>query len=142
MCIRDRPYSMRTHNIVDNLLLFDLIVINAVSFGNYYRSRNYGQRRQGETDAWSAVQLVLIYLPALVLVVYVLILACSYLLKRRDDSRKGYKLKQIVRRFSSPDGMTDDINEEELPHRLVSPNEVEYNDYDRGAALRHPFLPN
>ena len=141
-----QPYSMRTHNIVDNLLLFDLIVINAVSFGNYYRSRNYGQRRQGDTDAWSAVQLVLIYLPVLVLVVYVLILACSYLLKRRDekqlsdnpDSRKGYKLKQIVRGFSSPDGMTDDINKEELPHRLVSPNEVEYNDYDRGAALRHP----
>ena len=40
-----QPYVNRAHNIIDNLLLFNLAIINTISFGNYYRSLNYGQRR-------------------------------------------------------------------------------------------------
>ena len=59
-----QQYLTRAHNIVDILLLFNLAIINAISFGNYYCSRNYSQRRQNENDGWSAVQLVLIYISA------------------------------------------------------------------------------
>ena len=134
-----QPYLTRTHNIVDILLLFNLAIITAISFGNYYRSRNYGQRRQSDTDAWSAVQLVLIYLPAFALTIYVVISGCSCLSKewwkkQNSDQGKRSKLKSIVRHFSSSD--IEKPNEEELPHRLTSPSEYD----DRGAALREPFL--
>ena len=134
-----QPYVIQAHNVVDILLLFNLAIINAISFGNYYRSRNYGQRRQNETDAWSAVQLVLIYLPAFILTVYVLISGYSYFSKEfgwtkqiSNQGKKGSRLRSIVRHFSSSD--IENPNEEELPHRLTSPSE--YNN----AALREPFL--
>lgn len=121
-----QPYLTRAHNIVDILLLFNLAIINAISFGNYYCSRNYGQRRQNENDGWSAVQLVLIYLPAFVLTVYVLISGCSYLSKefgwKKQISNHG-RLQSIVRHFSSSD--IENTNEEELPHRLTSPSEYD-----------------
>lgn len=137
-----QPYVTRAHNIVDILLLFNLAVINAISFGNYYRSRNYGQRRQNDTNAWSAVQLVLIYLPAFALAMYVVISGCSRLSKEfgwkknqiSSQGKKGSKLRSIVRHFSSSD--IERPNEEELPHRLTSPSEYS----DRGAALREPFF--
>jgi hypothetical protein len=136
-----QPKVTRAHNVIDILLLFNLAIINAISFGNYYRSRNYGQRRQSENDGWSAVQLVLIYLPGFVLTVYVLISGCSYLSKEfgwkkqiYDQGKKASRLRSIVRYFRSSD--IENPNEEELPHRLISPSEYS----SRRAALREPFL--
>ena len=88
------------------------------------------------------MQLVLIYLPAFVLMLYVLISGCTCLLKglgwKKQTSSHGKrsKLQSIVCHFSSSDIENTTANKEELPHRLTSPNEYS----DRGATLREPLL--
>ena len=44
-----QPYISRVHNVTDTLLFVDLAIINAISFANYYRSRNHGDRVKYKT---------------------------------------------------------------------------------------------
>ena len=67
-----QPYVKRVHNIIDTLLFVNLILINSLSFFNYYKSHTQWGTRKGATLSPAIVQLVLIYLPLMVVGVYVL----------------------------------------------------------------------
>ena len=67
-----QPYVKRAHNIIDTLLFVNLILINSLSFFNYYKSHTQWGIRKGATLLPAIVQLVLIYLPLIVVGVYVL----------------------------------------------------------------------
>ena len=65
-----QPYIKRAHNIIDALLFSNLILINFLLFFNYHKSRI----EKPNIDAVQAiVQLMLVYLPLVVVGIYVLI---------------------------------------------------------------------
>ena len=67
-----QPYIKRAHNIIDTLLFSNLTLINFLLFFNYHKSRS----QKPNNDAISssvAVQLMLIYLPVVVMGIYVII---------------------------------------------------------------------
>ena len=86
-----QPYIKRAHNIVDTLLLADLVIINSLSFINYYQSQT--QWDSGKVAVAPAiVQLILIYLPLMVMAVYVILATFKkivYLLFRNSENRLG-----------------------------------------------------
>lgn len=72
-----QPYIKRVHNIIDTLLFANLVLINSISFFNYYRSRSQRNIKDGGTVLPATVQLVLIYLPVVVMCVYVVMVLCK-----------------------------------------------------------------
>ena len=76
-----QPYIKRAHNIIDALLFTNLILINLLSFFNYHRSRTPKGIVQGTTLTSSIIQLVLIYLPLVLMGVYILVRLCKSISK-------------------------------------------------------------
>ena len=77
-----QPYIKRAHNIIDALLFTDLILINFLSFFNYHISRTPKGIEQGTMLTSSIVQLVLIYLPLVVMGAYILVRLYKSISKR------------------------------------------------------------
>ena len=130
-----QPYINSMHNTIDTLLFTNLAVINAISFANYYIMKKYGDKgiyRQ-KRSAGIAIQLVLIYIPAAILLVSVFVK--FYRLKwhnRKQESSTEesttQKFSNKVQRFRSLVSVDSVENEEELPHRLVASGS-EYRSY-------------
>ena len=78
-----QPYIKRAHNIIDALLFINLILINFLSFFNYHISLSQNGMEQRNTAIASMVQLVLIYLPLVVMGVYMLVCSCKNVSKYR-----------------------------------------------------------
>ena len=72
-----QPYIKRAYNTIDALLFINLILINFLSFFNYHRSLSQKGIEQRITVIASTVQLVLIYLPLVVMGAYVLVRLCK-----------------------------------------------------------------
>jgi predicted outer membrane repeat protein len=112
-----QPYIKRVHNVTDTLLFANLIIINFLSFINYYRSR---QKNYGSITAIAVVQLVLIYAPLVVMGAYLLVFSCKGASMRgcqqqcMDDHKN---LRNLVKHVSTKKGSQPD--EEELPYRLL-----------------------
>ena len=119
-----QPYALRVHNMIDTLLFGNLALINAFTFAHYYKFRTRSGRKAAVeyTTASAAFQLVLIYLPFLIMALYV-IGQISRIVCRQSNARNPaawvismtslQKLKSsLSKRHSS--------NEEELPHRLIA----------------------
>jgi hypothetical protein len=127
-----QPYSKRAHNIIDTLLLTNLAVINAISFANYYIVRNNGEKdyQQREISVSTSIQLVLIYIPVMIMLGYMIIKCYLFISDRKQageskaqtGSHKLHKLISIVSNISVDD-------EEELPHRLTA-SESEYRNFE------------
>ena len=127
-----QPYIKRAHNIIDTLLLTDLAIINAISFINYYRVINYGERKYKRNNVSAAIQLVLVYLPVVILTVYILIMLCNSYLhpsQKQTSSSDGSPTStssrsklQKLRSIVSSSGDIHSYDEEELPHRLIAPD--------------------
>ena len=85
-----QPYIKKAHNIIDTLLFTDLAVINAISFANYYRVRSYGERLHTMNTMSAAIQLVLVYLPMVILIVYMylLVILCNCYLHQSQMKRR------------------------------------------------------
>ena len=92
-----QPYTKKAHNVIDTLLFVNLILINFLSFFNYYKSHTQWGIRQGATISPAIVQLVLIYLPLLVVSVYVL----SIFLKKLAQLRCRIWLNKVTAIFSA-----------------------------------------
>ena len=78
-----QPYTKKAHNVIDTLLFVNLILINSLSFFNYYKSHTQWGVRKGATISPAIVQLVLIYLPLIVVSVYVLVIFLKKLAQLR-----------------------------------------------------------
>ena len=129
-----QPYIKRAHNIIDALLLTDLVLINGLSFLNYYRTRlNEPRYNRDSTITPARVQLVLIYLPLVIMGVYTLVTVSKYLKKKGCKGRKAMpfasqrvrKLRELVQSISALEQDDDQDDEEELPHRLLA-GEINY----------------
>ena len=67
-----QPYAKRVHNIIDTLLFADLALINIITFAHYYVLRTALDRHEAMNyiNTTMIIQLVLIYLPLLVMMGY------------------------------------------------------------------------
>ena len=128
-----QPYIKRAHNVVDTLLFADLVLINSLSFLNYHRSRGQRGVHQGVTISPAVVQLVLIYLPLVVMGVHLL---CKCATECGSKSllssttthfipEPAMKLREVIRTIGAPNKVTDSI-EEELTHDQLMDEDVEY----------------
>ena len=72
-----QPYIKRVHNIIDTRLFANLVLINSLSFFNYYRTRGQRDIEEGTTVLPATMQLVLIYLPMVVMCVYLIMILCK-----------------------------------------------------------------
>ena len=130
-----QPYIQRAHNIVDTLLFTDLAIINAISIANYYRNQNHMVNLPLINISF-IIQLILIYLPLCVMIVYILAqvckrstpcVSCIEALCHKISSSKLFKLT-LLKHFHgrSNNGESDD---NEFPHRLVA-DDVDYASFE------------
>ena len=119
-----QPYASNIHNMVDTLLLGNLALINAITFAHFYSFRTNAGKQAATTyiAATAAIQLVLIYLPLLIMVVYIFVLICQLAYKRVDEknaewTNNSIALQKLMSSFSKEDDADD-----ELPHRLTAPD--------------------
>ena len=81
-----QPYAQRWHNIVDALLFADLALINVITLAHYSLFRT-SVGRQAVIDLIGpsvAIQLLLIYLPFIVMTLYVLVLICKFIYRTQN----------------------------------------------------------
>lgn len=130
-----QPYIKRAHNITDTLLLSNLVLIISLSSYNYHKSRSR-KIHYGATVPVAIVQLVLIYLPLVVLGVYLLFVSCKQVVKHGFIKNptvtklflpeRANRLRDLVRTISAEDGDSDE-DEDEFTHDRLMDEDVEYN---------------
>ena len=136
-----QPYIKRTHNIIDTLLFADIGLINFITLSHYNIFMNEGAKTayKNEVIKTASIQMVLIFIPLIIFVVYVLAqgynrVSSWYSLgkpgkKSRNNSDKHSKyygvnlkaIKTLLRNVSSHSGSPDNVLDE-LPHRLIADN--------------------
>ena len=135
-----QPYTRRVHNIVDTLLFTDLAIINAISIANYYRNQNHVVNLS-LVDVYFVIQLVLIYLPFCVMMVYILVQVCkrstlcvryNEALIRSISSTNVFKLRLLMHFNRRSSGDCDSNDDDEFPHRLVA--DADYASYEDSEA--------
>ena len=139
-----QPYIKRAHNIIDTLLMADLVLINGISFFNYYRTRLTIAEPTYDKDSTltpARIQLVLIYLPLVIVGVYALFIVSKHLRKKgckgagkRDwlSSRipqRAKVLKELAQSITALEHDDEFDDEEELPHRLLA-GEINYSYFE------------
>ena len=128
-----QPYIKRMHNMIDTLLLVNLALINSLSFYNYHKSISQ-IKKHSDTTSPAVVQLVLIYLPVVVISVYFLAVFSKYIIKRgckllivTNPKRANIvKLRELVQTISSQTDENSDSTEEELTHDRLMDEDIEY----------------
>ncbi len=123
-----QPYVSRVHNIIDALLFADLILISCFSFYNYHRIHYLRGVEHFTTTFVTVLQLILIYLPLIVLGVYILVVLCKRIAKCKPiaSTERAIKLRKFIRTISN-ENEDDDSDEVELTHDLLMDEDVEYN---------------
>ena len=140
-----QPYVKRINNIIDTLLFSDLILINLLSFYNYHKSRDH--REIEKVIAPAIIQLVLIYLPLIVMGVCLLFLMCKKLANNplftyasiMVSERHKNKLKELAKAISI---LEEDDDSNEVVHlRQLDESEHLSNVYYRveGDSENIPF---
>ena len=119
-----QPYVKRVHNTIDTLLFTNMAIINAISFGNYYRFRNYGNKLNEMNNALATVQLVLIYLPV---VIYITVMVWQNCLNHPPFRDKIQKLK-LSKIFSSASSIHSVNQEVAFDDFITSNSEYRYMD--------------
>ena len=68
-----QPYKNRWHNVIDSLIFSNLAIINGITLYNYITVIDaYGRNQNTVITATASIQALLIYMPLLVLIVYLL----------------------------------------------------------------------
>ena len=118
-----QPYIKRVHNIIDALLFADLVLINSLSYFNFNKIRSL-KVQDGATISPAIVQLLLVYLPLVVVAMYILTIFCKCIIKLGYKSlntiipERAYSLRELVQSISSQ-GDNSDSNEELIHDRLI-----------------------
>ena len=124
-----QPYAKKVHNIIDTLLFADLALINAITLAHYYIFRTALSRQQAVeyVNKTMALQLVLIYLPLLVMLGYALLLVYRFISGKKYPSKRVGSLLYKMSSESSTNAISDDLSD--LPHRLVTGN-TDYKSFE------------
>ena len=139
-----QPYQKRVHNVIDTLLFTDLLLINSITFFQYYLFQSQESRHAIKENISKAagIQMTLIYLPIFIIILYMLGVGCKYvycLYSKNHGSQSGEeadlpetqtlrRLRAAVRSISSLSGDIS-ANDEELPHRFIA-GEVSYECFE------------
>lgn len=124
-----QPYIKTAHNVIDALLFVDLILINSLSYFNFHKVSSQ-KAQYGTTVTPAIVQLVLIYLPLLIMVTYLLASFCMWIVKQGVKSQnvtKGNAItKKVLKMRELLQGTSEgtETGEEELLH-----DRVEYHEW-------------
>ena len=131
-----QPYAQKWHNVVDALLFANLALINVITFSHYFLFRtNVG--RQAVIDLITplvSIQLVLVYLPFLVMTLYVLMLTCRFIIcsKKSTQIVPPSKIKSMNACFRKLKELVHSNSREEseaLPHRMIA-GDVNYECFE------------
>ena len=125
-----QPYVKRAHNIVDTLLLANLVLINYLSFFNYHKSRSHSLD-YGATVSAASIQLVLIYLPLIVMGMYFLILLGKGIFRKYTGCflpEKSKRLRELMKMMSTQKENFDLNVDDEFVHDRFE-NSVEYQEF-------------
>lgn len=127
-----QPYIKTAHNVIDALLFADLILINSLSYFSFQKVSSQ-KAQYGTTVTPAIVQLVLIYLPLLIMFTYLLATFCMWIVKQGIKSqnftkgnviaKKTLKMRALLQGISSQ-GESTETSEEELLH-----DRVEYHEW-------------
>ena len=127
-----QPYIKREHNIIDALLFANLVLINSLSSFNFHKSNSPISRA---TVSPAIVQLMLIYLPVIVVGVCLFVTICKYIVSHgyRNQTvansfipERAVKLRELLRTISSQNESSDS-SEEEFTHNRLMDEHVEYS---------------
>jgi hypothetical protein len=124
-----QPYAKKVHNIIDTLLFADLALINGITLAHYYIFRTALSRLTAVeyVNKTMAVQLVLIYLPLLVMLGYAFLLAYKFISGKKYPSKKFESLFYKLSSKNSANVTIDDGSD--LPHRLVA-GDTDYKSFE------------
>ena len=141
-----QPYQWRVYNVIDTLLFTDLVLINSIAFYHYHLFQSQESRHaiKGNVSIAAGIQMTLIYLPLLIVILYMLMVGCkhvyylyskiygSQIQEEADNLKPGTqslrRLRAAVRSISSLSGDIS-ANDEELPHRFIA-GEVSYECFE------------
>ena len=131
-----QPYIKRAHNIIDALVIANLVLLNFLSYFNYQISRGRKDSEFKATVSPSVIQLLLIYIPLVVMAVHILLKLCrNYQCRSLVTSAfsiliptRAQGLRQMVQNFSSNDEDLD-TNWEEFIHDRLLNNTAPYPKY-------------
>ena len=117
-----QPYASRVHNMIDTLLFGNLAVINAFTFEHYYKFRTRSGRQAAVeyTKASASFQLVLIYLPLLIMAAYVVVIIFRIIYRQSSKKNAEWTTSISLQKLRSSFSKGDSSDEEELPHRLIA----------------------
>ena len=129
-----QPYIQRAHNIIDTLLFSNLILINLLSFFNYYTQWRI-LRTSGISVSPVIIQLVLIYLPLIVMGGYILVMFLKKIAQLRYcvlldritaifAETRANTLRELIKSLSTLD--KDPSTEEYIHDRLMDEGEQNY----------------
>ena len=124
-----QPYVNRVHNIIDTLLLSNLLIITSLTYYNYFRSYVQRRLRQGVTISPAIVQLILIYLPFAVMLVYFLVVLCSKCgckFKVKNRFKKSNTLRELIQSIDRRSKDFDSDEDEEFIHDRFDDDNVDY----------------
>lgn len=115
-----QPYTVKMYNVIDSLLFADLVLLNAIIFFHYHTF--YGNRIKAEDIAVTAViQLILIYLPFIVMMVYVFVKMCRLGYSQCTKDQNAESVKPVsLNILLSHIGKRNRPEMEELPYRLLT----------------------
>ena len=129
-----QPYIKRVHNIIDTLLFVDLLLINSLSSFNYHSAISYSENLI-DIKSSVIVQQVLIYLPLVIIVVYIS-RVCYQNINTSACKRKSVSTwvlpkgaKKLMRRITFHDESLCSSDEEDFTHERITDEQVEYREY-------------
>ena len=143
-----QPYQSRVYNVIDTLLFTDLVLINSIAFYHYHLFQSQESRHtiKENVSIAAGIQMTLIYLPLLIVILYMLVVGCKrvyYLYmysithgsqsqEELDNLKPGTQsLRRLRAAVHSISSLSGDIsaNDEELPHRFIA-GEVSYECFE------------
>ena len=123
-----QPYTKRHHNLIDALLFANLLLINSLSSFNFQKT-NSRKAQYGATVTPAVVQLALIYLPLVIMLMY-LFWKCIKKLQNMCPRMKNVMNIIIPERILKlTEDTKSDSNGEELIHDRLGIEYCEYEDY-------------
>ena len=123
-----QPYVNRVHNIIDALLFANLILISEFSFYSYHSVHYLRGVEHLKMTFVAVLQLILIYLPLIMLGVYALVVLCKRIAKSKPivSTERAIKLREFIHTISN-ENEGSDSDEVELTHDQLMDEDVEYN---------------
>lgn len=123
-----QPYTNKHHNLIDALLFANLLLINSLSSFNFQKI-NSRKAQYGATVIPAVVQLVLIYLPLVIMLIY-LFYKCFKKLQTAYPRVKSITnvivLERIFTLMERTKSTSSDANGEEFIHDRLG---IEYSEY-------------